>query len=183
MKKLFKIFLIAVVFLAGNATRSLFKAETKLIEPIRLISKVHAQTTYQYEYPQIIQCDYRWNMLQRIYKDCGIWPIDCLDMYLGGSWKTVPMFNVALNATQKSALDNLMLNGNPCSPPITTGTKYQILDLYENRFLIGQRFGITNFWIWYQNGGSTALLYFDNILNAGQKNKVSTEFANLLQEF
>lgn len=176
MNKTLKIISLTIVFIVGI----LFLPTINLIK--KNFIKAEAQSV-SYIYPKIENCDYRWNLLQRIYKDTGVWPLDAPNMQIDGVLKTVIFFAAPLNATQLAALDAIMASPTPCSPPPATGTKYQFVDIYENKTLLGQKFGITNFWIWYANGGSTVYIYFDNTLTQGEKNKVKSEFSNLFVEF
>jgi hypothetical protein len=182
MKKLIIPILLATAFLSGLTTQQFVKIPSDAGNPA--IAKVYAQSgNFEYVYPQVTPCDYRWNMLQRIYKVTGVWPVDCPDLNIDGSWHTVPRFNVELSPAQITSLTTLMTGETPCNPPPPTGTKYQFVDIYENRALLASKFAITNFWVWYANGGSSVYIYFDNNLSQGDKNKVKSEFANLFQEF
>lgn len=180
MKKLIKSIAFLAIFAAGAYTH--FYLTSPSIKD-GFITEAHAQATTTYYYPQVQNCGYRWNFLQRIYKDTGIWPISSGDVQRDGTMQTYVSFAQQLNQTQATAVDAIMLSPTPCDPPVATGTRYQVLDLYENKALIGSKWGNTNFWVWYSAGGTTAYLYFDSPLSQGDKNKVSSEFAKLLVEF
>lgn len=179
MKKLKMLVILALAFAGGYVAREMGKTATG--NPF--ITKAHAQEGGVYYYPQVQNCSYRWNLLQKIYKNLGVWPVDCPDVQLNGIWYTAPRFDVVLSPSQITALNAIFAEPAPCDPPTATGTRYKFIDIYENRGLLGQKWGLTNFWIWYGAGGSEVYIYFDNVLTTGQKNKVNSDFASFFQEF
>lgn len=184
MKKYKLNIIIFAAFFAGLISSQIIDTN-KPSPQFKIMSSAKAQSIFQYDYPQVIG-GYRFNMLQRIFKECGIWPLDCPDIMIDGVWRTVPTFDIALSAEQKSALDILMAD-NPTFPPTPTGTKFQAIDLYENRATLSTKWG-KNFWVWWdesvRGSGSfdKVLLYFDDNLSIAQRNAVRTEYGNLLTQ-
>ena len=89
-------------------------------------------------------------------------------------------FDRQLTAEQETSLNAIMAD-SPEFPPANAGTKFEQLDLYENRALLTTKFNLS-FQVYYSCDGSKIFVFFGKTLTQGEKNTVNSEFSKLLSE-
>lgn len=138
----------------------------------------------RYDYAQV-QGGYRWNMLQRIKSATGIEPTNTSDVQIGDSTRTVVEFARDLTNTEKANLDALMAS-NPTKPPVGT-KRFTIKDIWETLAVFNTATGVScSLYFSESVPGSGKIdqieLHTPSSLTNTQKNKIRTEYANLLRE-
>lgn len=141
-----------------------------------------------YEYPQII--GHKWNLLQKISISLNI-PIS--QIYVGDSFndyiqKTyIGFYDVELTTSQKTQLDNIVMNES-CSVPQNTGnTTYKVPELFKMRQWFISQIGIEpTFWFDEENidGSGECYLYlqFPRPLTTTEKKLIVSVYTSALKE-
>ena len=138
----------------------------------------------QYNYTQVSNNGYRWNMSQRIFNEMGIKPTMTGDTPDGSDgMKTIVEFSRELTPQEKSTLDAIMAT-DPTIPPTAT-CRVKIGDMWNKLAQFNASSG-ANFKLYYSQSvpGSgnvdTLELHTDAPLTNQQKTKVQDAYKNLL---
>jgi hypothetical protein len=140
-----------------------------------------------YDYPSAVAGGFRWNMIQRIEFEVGVVPESCWDSGGDVGLRTFVQFTAALTVPQKAVLD-LLMAGTPAQPPIPTGTRFKVKDLWERRAELSVALGRT-IRIYYSESTPGSGV-FDEIelhisgaaLTNAQKNTLRNTFAAFCRE-
>jgi hypothetical protein len=136
----------------------------------------------KYYYNQV-QGGYRWNMLQRVFNTIGMEPTGSGDIEINNVIYTYLEFSKSLTLEEEASVAAIMAD-NPTYPPSTTNSVATILDVWDNREMLKDAFGL-DFEIYYteNNPGSGDIdrikFVFKKQLSQEEKNKVKLEYSNL----